>query len=101
MEEQQKPASTLEPNNKTVSRDAGDEMSDAKPIPPVALGEKLEDASSNAATTTRPQIVFDAKLGKDNTRGSTGANRKRLVRYQTNPRANWGPMNRAKGGQKD
>lgn len=34
-------------------------------------------------------ITFDAQLGKDST------SRKRLVRYQINPRANWGPLNRA------
>ncbi|KAG8167145.1 hypothetical protein KVR01_002834 [Diaporthe batatas] len=38
----------------------------------------------------KPQVVFDEKLGREK-------NRTRLVRYQTNPRENWGPMNRAKG----
>ncbi|KAI9683881.1 MAG: RNA methyltransferase tRNA(m5U54)methyltransferase [Trizodia sp. TS-e1964] len=37
-------------------------------------------------------IAFDEKLGKN----SDG---KRLVRYPQNPRANWGPMSRAKGGE--
>lgn len=35
-------------------------------------------------------IVFDEQLGKEKDRG-------KLVRYQVNPRANWGPMNRAGG----
>jgi tRNA (guanine26-N2/guanine27-N2)-dimethyltransferase len=35
------------------------------------------------------EIVFDEELGKDR-------QSRRLVRYQANPRANWGPMNRAK-----
>lgn len=35
------------------------------------------------------QVVFDVELGKDR-------QSRRLVRYQINPRANWGPMNRAK-----
>lgn len=35
------------------------------------------------------KIIFDAELGKDRIG-------KRLVRYQLNPRANWGPMSRAK-----
>lgn len=35
------------------------------------------------------EIVFDEKLGKDK-------EDKKLVRYPMNPRANWGPMNRAK-----
>ncbi|KEF59792.1 uncharacterized protein A1O9_04640 [Exophiala aquamarina CBS 119918] len=34
------------------------------------------------------KIVFDGKLGKEQDRG-------KLVRYQINPRENWGPMNRA------
>jgi tRNA (guanine26-N2/guanine27-N2)-dimethyltransferase len=34
------------------------------------------------------EIVFDEQLGKEKPRG-------KLVRYQVNPRANWGPMNRA------
>ena len=37
----------------------------------------------------RFEIVFDEKLGQD-------VSGKRLVRYQANPRANWGPMNRAR-----
>lgn len=37
-------------------------------------------------------IVFDEELGKE-CQGS-----KRLVRYQVNPRAEWGPIARAKGG---
>lgn len=37
-------------------------------------------------------IVFDEELGK----GCQGG--KRLVRYQVNPRAEWGPIARAKGG---
>jgi len=36
------------------------------------------------------KIEFDEKLGKDK-------DPKRLLRYQLNPRANWGPMARAKG----
>jgi tRNA (guanine26-N2/guanine27-N2)-dimethyltransferase len=35
-------------------------------------------------------IVFDERLGKEKDRG-------KLVRYQINPRANWGPMNKASG----
>lgn len=37
-------------------------------------------------------IVFDEELGKECQGG------KRLVRYQVNPRAEWGPIARAKGG---
>ncbi|KAL4801749.1 S-adenosyl-L-methionine-dependent methyltransferase [Aspergillus unguis] len=37
------------------------------------------------------EIVFDESLGRQ-------TRRKRLVRYQLNPRANWGPLSRASGG---
>jgi len=36
------------------------------------------------------EVVFDENLGKDK-------DPKKIVRYQLNPRENWGPMNRAKG----
>jgi tRNA (guanine26-N2/guanine27-N2)-dimethyltransferase len=36
------------------------------------------------------KVVFDEELGKEKPRG-------KLVRYQINPRENWGPMNRAGG----
>ncbi|MCJ1259697.1 RNA methyltransferase tRNA(m5U54)methyltransferase [Lignoscripta atroalba] len=43
--------------------------------------------------TSKLKIVFDEQLGRDSL-----AAEKKLVRYQINPRANWGPMTRAKGG---
>ena len=39
-------------------------------------------------------IVFDEALGRKASVPSSG---KRIVRYQLNPRANWGPMSRASG----
>ncbi|CAJ2512924.1 Uu.00g010430.m01.CDS01 [Anthostomella pinea] len=36
------------------------------------------------------EVVFDQKLGRDKSK-------KGIVRYQTNPRGNWGPQSRAKG----
>ncbi|KAK5137552.1 hypothetical protein LTR08_008532 [Meristemomyces frigidus] len=47
-------------------------------------------ASPPPSDDKRINVVFDEALGKD----KTG---KRLVRYQQNPRENWGPMARAKG----
>lgn len=38
------------------------------------------------------QVKFDAALGRE---ASAAHSNKRLVRYQINPRANWGPLNRA------
>lgn len=40
-----------------------------------------------------PKIIFDEALGKEDSAAFT---KKRLVRYQVNPRANWGPQSRAK-----
>ncbi|EPE02326.1 dimethylguanosine trna methyltransferase [Ophiostoma piceae UAMH 11346] len=49
-----------------------------------------EDTSTNAEGKTQA-VVFDEELGRAYGRGE------KLVRYQLNPRENWGPMNRAKG----
>ncbi|KAI9036548.1 tRNA (guanine26-N2)-dimethyltransferase [Aspergillus affinis] len=59
----------------------------------------LKDSSDTSAEVdtrtsqnkTTP-VVFDEGLGRN------ASGRKRLVRYQINPRANWGPLNRASGG---
>ncbi|KAK4956547.1 RNA methyltransferase tRNA(m5U54)methyltransferase [Elasticomyces elasticus] len=63
-------------------------------------GERVEAATeavmNGASTAQKPvepksiKVVFDEVLGKD----KPG---KKLVRYQANPRENWGPMTRAKG----
>lgn len=39
-------------------------------------------------------VVFDERLGKERQSGG-----RRLVRYQVNPRENWGPMNKAHKGR--
>jgi len=60
------------------------------------LGERSGDARSRNSRSRSPSalessklnIVFDEKLGREKRRG-------KLVRYQINPRENWGPMNRA------
>lgn len=39
------------------------------------------------------KIIFDEALGKE---ASAAFTKKRLVRYQVNPRANWGPQSRAR-----
>lgn len=36
------------------------------------------------------EVIFDEKLGRETSKG-------KLVRYQQNPRENWGPLNRARG----
>ncbi|MCJ1286426.1 RNA methyltransferase tRNA(m5U54)methyltransferase [Xylographa opegraphella] len=65
-------------------------------------GRPLEKSTGEAATAKglldRPEgdrkllnVVFDEKVGKD-------VGSKKLVRYQINPKPNWGPMTKAKGG---
>ncbi|KKK26904.1 hypothetical protein ARAM_001250 [Aspergillus rambellii] len=50
--------------------------------------QNLDPANQSAPL----QVVFDEALGRE------VRPKKRLVRYQLNPRANWGPLNRASGG---
>lgn len=61
--------------------------------------DELEKGSNSETGPLPPQvgvpqeerrIVFDEELGKEK-------DVKKLVRYQVNPRENWGPMNRARG----
>ncbi|EON64604.1 hypothetical protein W97_03837 [Coniosporium apollinis CBS 100218] len=55
-----------------------------------AAAKSGEDAAEvKSASGTKLRVVFDEKLGKDR-------ESRNLVRYQLNPRPNWGPMNRAR-----
>ncbi|KAK0637188.1 S-adenosyl-L-methionine-dependent methyltransferase [Bombardia bombarda] len=62
----------------------------------LGLGKKQEDVDGQAPQTAeygkKPEetreVVFDENLGRD-------PDRTKYLRYQTNPRDNWGPMNRA------
>lgn len=56
----------------------------------VAENADAEPATQPPADIFKFKIKFDERLGKD-------YHSKKLMRYQTNPRANWGPMSRAKG----
>jgi tRNA (guanine26-N2/guanine27-N2)-dimethyltransferase len=49
--------------------------------------EKVNDTQTEKM---KFEVVFDEKLGREK-------DTRKLVRYQLNPRENWGPMNRAKG----
>jgi tRNA (guanine26-N2/guanine27-N2)-dimethyltransferase len=65
-------------------------------IPDAADTEPAKEPAS--AQTSKPphpsalKVVFDGDLGREVSATHT---KKRLVRYQLNPRANWGPLNRA------
>ncbi|KIY00535.1 uncharacterized protein Z520_03198 [Fonsecaea multimorphosa CBS 102226] len=51
-------------------------------------GRRSRSESPSIPPLNKLRITFDEKLGKEKPRG-------RLVRYQMNPRENWGPMSRA------
>lgn len=54
-------------------------------------GEAGTNGASDAAVSDgKIKVIFDEKLGAEK-------DKKKLVRYQLNPRENWGPMARAKG----
>ncbi|ELR03106.1 N2,N2-dimethylguanosine tRNA methyltransferase [Pseudogymnoascus destructans 20631-21] len=52
--------------------------------------ENEEAGNGDSEGNGRLEIVFDESLGRE-------TDKKKLVRYQMNPRENWGPMNRARG----
>lgn len=64
----------------------------AEEVAPETSEENEKDlkADGNTAESKFPEVVFDEALGREK-------NKERLVRYQMNPRENWGPMNRARG----
>ena len=69
----------------------GNEIED---IQGIGKSETQKHASSSTPQDTplcKLKIVFDEELGRE-------PQGKRVVRYQVNPRPDWGPMNRAKGG---
>lgn len=82
-------------------------MTDAQSADTPTITVNANDAPTAPQPATKPEpgrpldvskleIVFDEKLGREPDRpGQQG--KKRLVRYQQNPRENWGPMARAKG----
>jgi len=53
-------------------------------------GEGAPEKNISETHPSNLDIVFDEKLGKE-------PQGKRMVKYQQNPRPDWGPMNRAKG----
>ncbi|KAL9135807.1 MAG: hypothetical protein Q9175_002983 [Cornicularia normoerica] len=71
----------LESNSAGVLVEAGDL--------PNAEAENREDGQRDVHPS-KLKVLFNEKLGME-------PQRKRLVRYQPNPRPDWGPMNRARG----
>ena len=70
------------------------DITTAAPAPPQQPPSKPQAEPGKELDVSKLDIVFDEKLGRDKERPG---GKKRLVRYQQNPRENWGPMARAKG----
>ncbi|KAG0158725.1 hypothetical protein PDIDSM_6244 [Penicillium digitatum] len=62
---------------------------DPQPVPEVVKEPAKPSMRAHPSTL---EVVFDEALGRQVSAAHT---KKRLVRYQLNPRANWGPLNRA------
>lgn len=75
----------------TGSSGPEDDTSKAKPTATLDGGGTPEEGVNrdDEKESQELKIIFDEKMGGDK-------KSKRLVRYQVNPRANWGPMRRAK-----
>lgn len=52
-------------------------------------GEESDTKDKDAKEDTKPEVVFNMNLSREK-------GKEKLVRYQMNPRENWGPMNRAR-----
>ncbi|KAE8336864.1 hypothetical protein BDV24DRAFT_154782 [Aspergillus arachidicola] len=63
---------------------------DSRPANMQTEAQNTNQALTIKSNTSTLDVVFDESLGREVTK-------KRLVRYQINPRANWGPLNRASG----
>ncbi|KAK8179391.1 S-adenosyl-L-methionine-dependent methyltransferase [Phyllosticta citribraziliensis] len=77
---------TAQEKEKEQEEEAGEKAAQSDETAPLTQGVEKE---SQLERLHKMDVVFDEKLGKDR-------DDKKLVRYQQNPRANWGPMNRAK-----
>ncbi|KAK8169598.1 S-adenosyl-L-methionine-dependent methyltransferase [Phyllosticta citrichinensis] len=77
---------TAQEKEKEQEKKAGKETAQSNETAPLTQGVEKE---TQLERLHKIDVVFDEKLGKDR-------DDKKLVRYQQNPRANWGPMNRAK-----
>ncbi|RMZ81938.1 hypothetical protein DV737_g2307, partial [Chaetothyriales sp. CBS 132003] len=81
-----------EPSKKQTETDATVEARDENgtDVPDIDVGSPTTVSQAGNGDVSKLDVVFDEKLGKEKPRH-------KLVRYQVNPRANWGPMNRAGG----
>lgn len=77
-----------------VSHNKGELLSTA---PDSEQPRSPKTTSSEKPHPSTLDIIFDEALGREVSAANT---KKRLVRYQMNPRANWGPLNRATGNVK-
>jgi tRNA (guanine26-N2/guanine27-N2)-dimethyltransferase len=91
------PEETNDNEGKHTNGDKGQDVNPTVDATKGGDGDKGNKEAENATGKRSPgphpsmlEIVFDEKLGKE-------PQGKRMVKYQQNPRPDWGPMNRAKG----
>lgn len=75
---------------------SGINSENGQPLPSSTLPLKIsgKELIDNGGDPSELDIVFDSKLGRASRESKGG----KLVRYQVNPRSNWGPMVRAGSG---
>ncbi|KAJ5116516.1 hypothetical protein N7456_000864 [Penicillium angulare] len=74
------------------SAGSSETQSEPQPQPSAENESQSSSAKDKSAHPSSLEIKFDPALGRA---ASAAHSKKRLVRYQINPRANWGPLNRA------
>ncbi|EXJ81035.1 hypothetical protein A1O3_07323 [Capronia epimyces CBS 606.96] len=82
------PPTTSHDNESNSELEAEPAVGEKQQAPARPQARRSRSQSPPAPVPSKLNIIFDEKLGKEKPRG-------KLVRYQINPRENWGPMSRA------
>lgn len=88
---------TEQPN--TTASIIDDQHGDAVTKHHTDAAKSVQSSTTRAQPIEAREVVFDMVLGRDDKDYMTtadGKRKKKLTRYQMNPRANWGPMTKAK-----
>lgn len=86
-----------QPQNADAQEKSAHEQPAAVQVKSASDGPTAQSQAQAQAHPSTLEVKFDAALGRE---ASAAHSKKRLVRYQLNPRANWGPLNRAAANSK-
>lgn len=78
------------PDQQRAGEDGKEE--DSKGQDPKTGADATEDSEKSKPALSALEVIFDETMGA---KVSTALTKKRVIRYQANPEANWGPMSRA------